>query len=218
MNRRYVRTFALLAVFLCAACGEEEKSLVTHGTFTVERPFATAAIVEAEGRWFDSNASAAQFEPAWNEITRGSSSAQAIALTLSGGTDPNAQGMTVLTALAVVVPTPLRAGQRYTIGSAIAPPSETDMPMYWQVWGARAVTRTGEADVALRVFDYQTVGMRVENDFIARVATGTIDVLRRGEDLVELRVDVTAHDATGRMLRLHGNFEVRAERYTPPAT
>ena len=218
MNRLYVRTFALLALLVCAACGEEEKSLVTHGTFTVERPFATAATVEVEGRWFDSNASSSQFEPAWEAVTRGSSSAEAIALTLSGGTAANAQGMTVLTAFVVVLPTPLRAGQRYTIGTAIAPPSETDMPMYWHVWGPRAVTRAGEADVALRVFDYQTIGMRVENDFIARVATGTIEVLRRGEDLVELRVDVTAHDAAGRMLRLHGDFEVRAERYTPPAT
>src|SRR5688572_5302166 len=125
MNRFHVRTRALLVLLVCAGCGEEEKSLVTHGTFTIERPFATAATVEIEGRWFDTNASAAQFDPAWEAVTRGSSSAQAIAFTLAGGTPANAQGMTVLTALAVVLPTPLQTGRRYTIGAALAPPSET---------------------------------------------------------------------------------------------
>jgi hypothetical protein len=193
-------------------------SLNAHGTFVAERPFATAATMDLEGRWFDTQTSPAQFEPAWDAVTKGNTSADAVAFTLSGGTPADAQGVTVLTALVLVLPTPLQVGRRYAVGAAIAPPSETDMPMYWSVWGPRSTTRADQADVALRVFDYHTIGMRVENDFIARIATGTVDVVRRVDNSLELRVDITATDAAGRVLRLHGDVDVRAERYTPPAT
>lgn len=177
-----------------------------------------AAELLLESRVYDTSMSSADFEAVWDAITRGSQGAAAVAITLHGGGEADAGGKRVLAAVSLVLPAPLAGGATYPISSAYLPESETAMPMYWDDWGARESERPGEAEIALRVFDYHANGMLVENDFVARSAAGTVRVLDRGGNAIQLRLDVTATDRSGATLRLYGDFELRAERFTPPPT
>jgi hypothetical protein len=208
---------ALVLPLVLAQCGREERSLITHGEFTAERSMAADAALQLEARVFDVEMPAADFDPMWRVVTRGSSAVPAIAVTLQGGGEPDASGMAVLAAMVLVLPTPLGNGAVWPIGRVYAPASEVEMPMYWHDWGPRELSGPGEAGIVLRIFDYHSVGMRVENDFIARTATGTVRVLGRGDDAVQLRLDITATNEDDATVRLHGDFQLRAERYTPPS-
>ena len=127
------------------------------------------------------------------------------------------EGVALLAGMVLALPTPLRAGRSYAITSTHEPPGGfDDLPMYWSVWGARMLREDDDAELALRLFDYHTQGMQIENDFVATAVTGSITIPARYDEVLEMTLDLTATDDAGEQVRLHGDLSVRGERYTPP--
>lgn len=209
------RVLLLSLALLFAACGgEEQRSLNFRAALTVLRDGGEIPLA-MEGRLYEGLVSGPAFEDAWDVFTRGTAPYEGIAVTLGSTSTPGEEGSPLTAGLVLVLPTPLREGTRYAIGGAVPPPT-SELPMYWSTWGQRALGDPDQAKVALRIFDYRAVGMRIENDFAATGATGTIEVVNRSKDYLELRLDVTATDAAGQTIRLRGDMSVAAERYTPP--
>ncbi|CAN5871410.1 hypothetical protein BH23GEM9_BH23GEM9_28740 [soil metagenome] len=179
----------------------------------VDRDVGRNDVLGLEGRLYQDEIERSRFDAAWTAVVRGTPSIEALALTTSGG-EPDENGVTVLAGLAIVIPTPLTVGAVYPISRTIVPPS--GMPLYWRIWGPRELVTPGQAEISLRVFDYHSIGMRVENEHIAQAAAGTVRVLKREGDEMTLRIDVTTTDAAGKQVMLRGDFTVNPERYTPP--
>jgi hypothetical protein len=211
----------LLLPLLFVGCGpEEQRTVNVRGRFQVEREQGRPDLVELEGRAYEPRVPADAFSFVWDAVAgRGAAGGSSgVMLTLAGGSEPDGAGVIVLTGMVLVLPLPLHAGANYAVTATFPPPGGAAMPMYWVAWGPRPLARAGEAAVALRTFDYRTIGMRVENEFVATGVTGSVQVLRRYRDHVELRLDIVATDAAGGRLRLHGDFSASNERYTPPIT
>ena len=221
-NFTFLRALAASVVvvlpLLLAQCGREELTVNVWGTFDVDREVGRNDVLHVEGRAYEPRISHDDFKAVWDAVSRTGSGdgTRGIALTLAGGSSSDVAGVTVLTGMVVVVPLPLARNASYPVTRTIPPPSATDMPMYWESWGDRALARPGEAEIALRVFDYHSIGMHTQNDFIATAVTGTVSVLNRQGNHVELRLDITATDTAGSQLVLRGDFSATTERYTPP--
>jgi hypothetical protein len=211
-------TMFALAALLATGCGREERTVNVRGSFQLDREAGRPDVVGLEGRAYHPRIPEESFRFTWDAVNgrSGAGSTSGVMLTLTGGSQPDAAGVAVLTGLMLAVPLPLAVGASYPVFGTFPPPGPAYMPMDWEGWGERRLNRAGEGEVALRVFDYHTIGMRVENEFIATAVTGTVQVTARSRDHVELRLDITATDAAGRQLRLQGDFTAGNERYTPP--
>jgi hypothetical protein len=227
MNEKRSFLRALLAAsavvvlpLLLAQCGREELTVNVWGTFDVVREVGRNDVLHVEGRAYEPRVSHDDFKAVWDAVSRTGSGdgTRGVALTLAGGSDTDPAGVSVLTGMVLVIPLPLARNASYPVTRTNPPPSATDMPMYWERWGEHALAQPGEAEIALRVFDYHTIGMQTHNDFIATGVTGTVRVLSRQGEHVEFRLDITATDAAGSQLVLRGDFSAAAERYTPPIT
>jgi hypothetical protein len=206
---------AVLLLPLLMACGREERTLNVQGSFEAAREVGGDVVLELEGRLPDNQLPTPDFNAMWDVVTRGSQAASGIAVTLHGGTPRDDTGLATLAGMILVLPAPLTAGATYPIERALAVPSQA-MPMYWGHWGPVQLLSPGKADIGLRVFEYQASGMAVQNDFVAVQASGTVQVLRRRGQQVEMRLDVMASDTAGRAATIRGNFTLTPERYTPP--
>jgi hypothetical protein len=213
LNRSALLVPALL--LLVGACGREQRTIDVRGSFDVQRQLGGAAVLALEGRLYQDDLPSSDFDAMWSIVTRGTQAASGVTVTLSGGSERDASGRSVLAGVILVMPTPLSTGATYPIQHALAVPAQ-GMPMYWSFWGPVHMLVPGRADVGVRIFDYHASGMVVENDHVAVAATGTIEVLRRLGQQVELRLDVTTTDAAGRQATLRGDFTISPERYTPP--
>jgi hypothetical protein len=213
-----ITMITLAVLLLSAGCGREELTVNVRGSFQLDREVGRPDVVGLEGRAYHPRIREESFRFTWDAVKGrgGAGGTVGVMLTLSGGGSPDAAGVNVLTGMMLAVPLPLTAGASYPVTGTFPPPGSAYMPMDWEGWGERQLDRPGEGLVALRVFDYHTIGMRVENEFIATAVTGTVQVTARYRDHVDLRLDITATDAAGRQLRLHGDFSATNERYTPP--
>lgn len=208
---------ALAALLPALGCGREERTVNVRGSFQLERDAGRPDVVGLEGRAYQPRIPEESFRFTWDAVNgRGGGDTFGVMLTLAGGSDTNDAGVAVLTGMMLVVPLPLVAGASYAVTGTFPPPGSNYMPMAWEGWGERRLVRAGEGEVSLRIFDYHTIGMRVENEFIATAVTGTVEVTARYSDQAELRLDITATNAEGRQVRLHGDFTASNERYTPP--
>jgi len=205
---------ALLLPLLLVSCTEKQRTINARGEFTITRATGTAHL-ELDGRLYDNAINRAGLDQAWSVITRGTSPYDALAITLTTVGTGDGDPVPLLAGLVLAVPTPLRSGARYPIGYAFPPPAEP-MPMYWSRWGGYDLRLEGTAEIALRSFDYHTVGMRVENEFIATGASGLIEVVDRDDDRVTLRLSLNATDATSGLVILEGELDLWTESYRPP--
>lgn len=219
MNLRGMRTAtAVLMLGLGAAgCAEEQLTINVRGDFTIVREDGSTEPLLMEGRLYEERIGRRAFNEAWAVVTRGAAPYDALALSLSSVGSGDGDPVPLLAGLVIALPVPLRRGDEYPIGGAFPPPT-SDMPMYWNEWGRRDLGEPGVGEVALRTFDYHTVGMIIENDFVATDAEGTIEVIERRDDWIELRVDIVGTDGAGQTVRLEGVLDIRAERFTPPIT
>jgi hypothetical protein len=207
----------LLVLLAAAGCTREERTITAHSrAVTVDRPGAAPDVVVMEGRIWDTAMAPDAFDAAWGVVTRRAAPYDAFMITLERVREGIPGESDLLVGLVLAVPLPLVAGVQYPIGHAFAPPS--DMPLYWRFWGRRDLQTRGTAEVSLRMFDYRAVGMRIENEFIATAATGTIRVVTSNREQVVLRLDLTATNAAGERALLSGDIDIRAERYRPPIT
>ena len=205
------------AALLIVGCRKEERAIVTWAELEIVRGDGPAEPVHLEGRLHEVETGADVFGRIWDAVVDGEQPFEALALTLSGGGESDADGIALLAGMVIVLPTPLRSGASWAVTSTRAPPQGSpDMPIYWSVWGGRALRQAGEAELALRLFDYHTADMLKENDFVATGVTGTVVVTARYDELLELSVDLTATSDDGLVARITGDMRLSAESYTPP--
>lgn len=204
----------LLAAWGCA--GEEERTVVTWAELRVVRGDGPPEPVHLEARWPEAYAARTEFERVWQVVAAGGAPVEAVAVTLTGGGEADAAGVALLVGVVLVVPAPIRAGESWSVTGTRAPPDGELMPMDWSVWGGRTPQRTGEAEIALRMFDYHTLDMARENQFVATEVSGTLTVLARYDEVVELEIDVEVVDVSGQVASISGTLRLWGERYTPP--
>lgn len=205
----------LLLPLLLVRCTAEQLSINTRGDFTFVRESGAAVTGLMEGRVYEEMMGEREFGDAWDVVTSAASPYDALAVTMSLVGDGSGDPVQFSAALVIALPAPIRRNAHYTIGSAFPPPVDA-MPLYWNRWGRHDLRQEGVAEIALRTFDYRTVGMTIENDFVATDASGFIEVISRGAEIIELRLDLTATNADGARVRLYGDLRITPERYTPP--
>lgn len=218
MSRWILMPVSALVLFAAWGCwGEEERTVVSWAELQVVRGDGPPEPVHLEARWPEAYASAADFERVWQVVAEGGAPVEAVAVTLTGGGEADAAGVALLLGMVLVVPAPIRSGGSWSVTGTEVPPGGDLMPMDWSVWGVRTPQRAGEAGVALRMFDYHTLDMARENQFVATGVTGTLSVLARYDEEVELEIDLDVVDVSGRVATISGTLRLWGERYTPPA-
>ena len=206
-----------VVLFAAWACGaEEERTVATWAELQVVRGDGPPEPVHLEARWPEAYAARTDFERVWQVVAAGGAPVEAVAVTLTGGGEADAAGVALLVGMVLVVPTPIRPGESWSVTGTRVPPGEALMPIDWSVWGGRSPERAGEAEIALRMFDYHTLDMAQENQFVATGVTGTLSVLARHDEVVELELDLDVADGSGGVASLSGTLRIWGERYTPP--
>lgn len=210
--------FAALALATLASCGtDEERTVATWAELQIVRSDGVAELVHLEARWPEADASAGEFGRVWEVVAAGRAPVEAVAVTLTGGGDTHPDGVALLVGLALVIPTPIRAGSEWAVTGTRPPPGEDVMPLYWSIWGGRSLRTTDEAEIALRMFDYDTNTMSKANQLVATEVGGTLTVLARHDELVELALELDVVGAGGATATLSGTLRIWGEQYTPPA-
>lgn len=214
-GQRVARSLVIVgAALLSAQCGREERTLVASGTLEVQRPTGTVAIA-MQGRLAHTAIPKGEFDQAWDIVTRASPSAESIAITLAGGTERDPSQVATLAGLVLVVPTPLSQGAVHEVGHTLSITTNI-LPMHWEYWGPRMLSRVDTAEIGFRVYDHYAIGGGIQNNFLATGVTGTVTVVSRRGEQVTLRLDATTRDAAGAEVRLRGDIVLSPERYTPP--
>jgi hypothetical protein len=207
---------AALALSVFSACTREQRTLTVEGALVVTRQSGgETQIFELLQRLYDTQLSPTDFERAWDAAFGGDAIGTGLALSASGGGQP-AAGVVPLLGLELVLPTPLSRGEVIPVSGTF--PAPQTMPLYWTEFGPHDLAVQGSAAIALRLFDYRSVGLVVEREFIATSASGTIEVVSIGDEHLELQLDITARNAAGEIVRITGPVSVRGERYRPPYT
>lgn len=217
MSRSILMMAWVVVLYTALACGgEEERTVVTWAELQVVRGDGPAEPVRLEARWPEAYADGREFQRVWGVVAADGAPVEAVAVTLTGGGEADATGVALLVGMVLVVPAPIRSGEAWGVTATRVPPGGELMPMDWSVWGGRTPQHTAEAEIALRMFDYHTLDMARENPFVATEVTGTLSVLARHDEVVELEIDVEVVDVSGQVAFISGTLRLWGERYTPP--
>jgi hypothetical protein len=204
---------------LLFACGSDSRTLVVSGELEVQRNFGLSGVVGMEGRLRDNMIPEGEFNTAWNLVTRASQAAEGLAITLAGRTPPDGSFTSLQAGLVLVIPTPLSAGRVYDVTHVLTITTDA-LPIHWAYWGPRILSNEGQADIGFRALDHLGIGNALANVHHALWVTGTVEVLRRRGEQVDLRLDVTTSDTTEFGIRrdviLRGDFSIAPQGYTPP--
>jgi hypothetical protein len=90
------------------------------------------------------------------------------------------------------------------------------LPIHWAYWGRRILTNAGQADIGFRALDHLGIGNTIQNVHHAVAVSGTVEVLRRRGEQVDLRLDATTTGQQGRQVTVRGDFSIAPQGYTPP--
>jgi hypothetical protein len=203
---------ATLAMSGCL-CGADEQRAVTVSSpdsLTVVGDGATRRI-EVVTRLTEPEVSRSTFDFVFNTVER-SAGGEGIALSLSG-TDPASNELVVLV---LALPVSLQRGEAYPVGATFAvEPGVSSDP---RLWGPHDLRQPAQAEVAFTVAAYSFPPPQYTVRFRAVTSTGTIRVTQRQRGWVELSLDLSLADATGRARTVTGRVQANSERYTPPCT
>jgi hypothetical protein len=117
--------------------------------------------------------------------------------------------------LAVAVPADLRKGAVYTIARTFMLQISHGEAT---AWGRRALAAPQQAEIALSAATYTFPPGVYTHTFQATAVAGTITVVNRWKETVELGLDLRTTDASGRAIVVRGNVYLDAQRYTPPCS
>jgi hypothetical protein len=196
-------------------CDTDEERSVNVGTgeglLLARDTGGSPSRVNLQGRVMQLELSEAAFDDLFDIVADGATPYDGVVLPMSGDDPVTGE----LVALSLALPTPLRNGARYLVGGAF------DVALGeqgGQAWTPRPLAHPERAEVGLKTGTYTFPPPEYHASYAATQAGGTIDVRRRGDEAVELTLDLVLRDGTGRTFRLTGTATAYAERYTPPCT
>jgi hypothetical protein len=211
--RRWIPVVALVPTLMASACicgAEDQLSVSTFAPdpVTVTRDGATRKI-ETIGQLTSPPIEASRFQFVYNTL-EGSSSGKGLALTFSGR-DPVTDDIVILT---IAVPVALRSGTEYPVGETftIEPTVDGDP----RGIGSYELQRTDQAAAAFSVSTYVFPPPQFNIGFRAVATTGSILVVQREKGGVQLRLNLTFTDATGKTAVVTGRVQATAHRSSRP--
>ncbi|MDB4916747.1 MAG: hypothetical protein JWM95_4391 [Gemmatimonadetes bacterium] len=137
----------------------------------------------------------------------GSASGEGIALSFSG-TDPKSNELVSLT---LALPVALRRGDEYVVGATFnVDPGVSSDP---QLWGARDLQQSTQAEAAFTVSSYSFPPPQYNTSFRAVTSRGTIRVAERNAGLLELELNLTFVDASGKTVVVTGRVQANSESF-----
>lgn len=111
--------------------------------------------------------------------------------------------------LSLALPVALQNGAVYTVGRAFSnSPDEIDANAH----GPYDLVDPGKAEVALSVATYTFPPVQYDVNYRATTASGTVRITNRSSASVELNLDLSFTDATGRTATVVGRVQAAAER------
>jgi hypothetical protein len=195
----------------CNYCGAEEQlavnaSAIDSLTFVVG---GRTTRLQVQGRITDREIDRTQFHALFDPLEGRSGSAPAIVFSL-GERDPATGELFTLT---LAIPATLQRGARYTVGEAFTVPVglSTDPGAF----GGRAVRVPGQAEVAFSTSLYSFPPPTHTMTFVATRASGTIEVVARRSESVELLLSLQLTNENGRTATIAGRVQANSESNTP---
>lgn len=213
--RKLVSALALATTVATTGClcGADEERAVTVSapdSLTVVRDGASRRI-EIVTRVTEPEVSPQTFDFVYNTLEE-RAQGEGIVLGLSG-TDPTSNELVIL---ALALPVSLRRGDEYAVGATFSvDPGLTADP---RLWGAYDLQQSDRAEVAFTVATYSFPPPQYTVNFRAATSTGTIRVTQRQRGSVELSLNLSLVDATGKTTTVTGRVQANSERFTPPCT
>lgn len=213
--RRWTAAIGLAATLGTTGClcGAEEEH-----AFTVSAPDSlvvtrdgTTRRIETVVRVAENQLATSTFQLVFNTL-EGTPSSEGIALSLSGH-DPVTDELVTLT---LALPVSLRRGDEYVVGNTFAIPPGIDLDP--RLFGAYDLRQSNQAEVSFSIAKYLFPPPSFDVRFRATTSAGTVRVTTRQKGRVELTLNLSFTDATGRPATLTGRVSAVTERYTPPCT
>jgi len=213
--RRWLAAIGLVTTLAMTGClcGADEGHAVTVSApdaLTVTRD-GVARKVEVVTRLTEPEASPTTFQFVFNAV-EGSTNGEGVALSLSGA-DATSDELVILT---LALPVALRRGDEYPVGATFTvDPGLTPDP---RLWGAYDLRQPDEAEAAFTIASYSFPPPQFTVNFRAATSTGTIRVTQRQRGSVELSLNLSFTDASGKTTTVTGRAQANSERFTAPCT
>ena len=197
---------ATIATTGCDYCGPEQHAITTSAnTLMLGGDIATRQIQFVTYRLTEPPASHDAFEFVFNTL-EGSTNGDGIALTLSGTDAITQEIVTIVLAL----PVSLREGDEYPVGATFS--VEVGSTAETRLWGAHDLVESNKADVAFVVSTYSFPPPVYTPNFRAATSTGTIRVVNRTRGHVQLQLNLSFTDATGKVRTVTGDAQANTEK------
>jgi hypothetical protein len=215
MNLKHGLVFLALPILagcglICEADEEHAVAAFSTGPLTVARDGAPAVSVDFDGRIHPEYVGQSVFRPVFDAI-EGRVTSGGIVVSMRG--ENGVTGESVVLALAV--PAELRKGAVYTVARTF--PLQISHGEA-TAWGRRTLAAPQQAEIALSAATYTFPPGVFTHTFQATAVTGTITVVNRWKETVELGLDLRTTDASGSEVVVRGNVYLNAQRYTPPCS
>jgi hypothetical protein len=196
----------------CNYCGAEEQRSVNIGSGVDSLSVVIGGVprkVEGLGSISPREIGDPEFNFVYNTV-EGSRSGEGIALSL-GGRDPLTDEVVIL---ALALPVSLARGDEYQVGGTFKVNAGFDPDP--QLWGQHDLQQSNRAEVAFTTSKYTFPPGTFTSTYQATSATGTIRVTQRQDGLIQLVINLSMTDASGKPATISGNAQVTTSRYTPP--
>jgi hypothetical protein len=195
---------------ICAADEEHAVAAFSTGPLTVARNGGPAVPVDFDGRIHPEYVGESVFRPVFDAI-EGRVTTGGFVVSMRGEDPVNGESLV----LALAVPADLRKGAVYTVARTFTVQISHGEAT---AWGRRTLAVPQQAEIALSAATYAFPPGVYTHTFQAAAVAGTITVVNRWKETVELTLDLRTTDASGSAVVVRGNVYLNAQRYTPPCT
>jgi hypothetical protein len=208
ITRLLIPGFALTTGFgssACDLCGPEQHAITTSAnTLTLGGEFGTRQIQFVNVHLTEPPATHDDMQFVFNTL-EGSTTGEGVALTFSG-TDAITQEIVTLT---LALPVTLREGDDYAVGSTFNVEVGTTDPA---MWGSHDLQQSNKADAAFVIATYSFPPPVYTTTYRAVSSSGTIHVADRSNGHVQLQLNLSFADATGKTRTVTGNVQANSEK------
>ena len=202
-QRLFAPAWTAAAIAINACCGGEQHSIGLSAPDLLTVQVANNTLLF----YSNTNVTSPPVNPSGLEFVfntlEGSTGGEGVLITMRGSEATSNQALM----LSLAAPVALYNGAVYTVGGAFSNyPNESDANTY----GPYDLLNPSQAEVALTVSTYTFPPAHYDVNYQATTASGTIRVTNRSSEQVELTLDLSFTDATGRTASVVGRVQAVA--------